>query len=153
MWFRAVEVSGNFGLRVLSMNVKWVSPRLQHGCNPLLADTRDENDAAQAIAKARQYIDENFCESISLDDLAAFVGLTRFSLAKQFRQRVGVSPYQYVCQARIRQAQVMMEQGHRLTEIASEVGFFDQSHLARHFKRLCGMTPRQYRSHCGPLDA
>jgi AraC-like DNA-binding protein len=109
---------------------------------------RVEGDAVQAFAMARDYIDENFFEPINLDDLAQRVGLTRFSLAKQFRQHFGVSPYRYVCLVRVRQAHAMMEQGPRPTEIASEVGFFDQSHLARHFKRLCGMTPRQYKTRC-----
>lgn len=132
----------------MNMNVKWMSPSLRHGCGSLTGVPRDEEDAGRAVAMAKRYIDENFHEPIHLDDLAAFVGLTRFSLAKQFRQRVGVSPYRYVCQVRVRQAKAMMEQGQRPTEIASEVGFFDQSHFARHFKRLCGMTPRQYRTRC-----
>ncbi|MBD3897749.1 helix-turn-helix transcriptional regulator [Halomonas sp. ML-15] len=123
------------------------SPLRQDG--RLMTDrARVEGDAAQAVVMAKQYIDENFCEPIHLDDLAAHVGMTRFSLSKRFRQRYGVSPYRYVCQVRVRQAQTMMEQGLRPTDIASETGFFDQSHLARHFKRLCGMTPRQYRTRC-----
>jgi AraC-like DNA-binding protein len=104
--------------------------------------------AAGAVARAKQFIEDNFREPISLDRLAALVGLTRFSLAKHFRQRVGVSPYRYVCEVRVRRAQSMMAQGCRPTEVASEVGFFDQSHLARHFKRSCGMTPREYLSRC-----
>ncbi|WP_409523912.1 helix-turn-helix domain-containing protein [Nitrincola sp. MINF-07-Sa-05] len=106
----------------------------------------DECHSAHTITQVRQYIDEHFYDPINLDHLAELVGLTRFSLSKQFRQRVGISPYRYVCLVRIRHAKSMMEQGQRPTEIACEVGFFDQSHLARHFKRLCGMTPRQYRS-------
>ncbi|BAL24857.1 helix-turn-helix transcriptional regulator [Azoarcus sp. KH32C] len=108
----------------------------------------EERAAAGAVARAKQFIEDNFREPISLDGLAALVGLTRFSLAKHFRQRVGVSPYRYVCEVRVRHAQRMMAQGFRLTDVASEVGFFDQSHLARHFKRSCGMTPREYISRC-----
>lgn len=104
----------------------------------------DERAAAGAVARAKQFIEDNFREPISLDRLAALVGLTRFSLAKHFRQRVGVSPYRYVCEVRVRHAQRMMAQGCRPTDVASEVGFFDQSHLARHFKRTCGMTPSEY---------
>ncbi len=116
------------------------------GPAPAVIMSGDECYAAQAITLARQYIDENFYDPINLDHLAELVGLTRFSLSKQFRQRVGISPYRYVSLVRIRHAKSMMEQGQRPSEIASEVGFFDQSHLARHFKRICGMTPRQYRS-------
>ncbi|AEF54535.1 helix-turn-helix transcriptional regulator [Marinomonas posidonica] len=99
----------------------------------------------QAITLAKNYIDQHYRESINLDSLAALVGLTRFSLAKQFRQQVGISPYQYVCRVRIYNAQSLIKQGGRPTEIAGAVGFFDQSHLAKHFKRLCGITPSQYR--------
>jgi AraC-like DNA-binding protein len=130
------------------MNENSSIPSVRQDCRPVPCGARVEGDAAQAITMAKRYIDENYCESINLDDLAEHVGMTRFSLAKQFRQRFGVAPYRYVCLVRVRQAQAMMQQGQRPTEIASEVGFFDQSHLARHFKRLCGMTPRQYRTHC-----
>ncbi|MFC3282307.1 helix-turn-helix domain-containing protein [Litchfieldella rifensis] len=130
------------------MNVNRKSSPAWHDCDSVIDGTGAEEDAALAIAMAKQYIDENFRESINLDDLAERVGMTRFRLAKKFRQRVGVSPYRYVSQVRVWQAQSLMEQGQRPTEVASEVGFFDQSHLARHFKRLCGMTPRQYRTRC-----
>ncbi|MBV1790811.1 AraC family transcriptional regulator [Marinobacterium sp. D7] len=125
------------------MNMQQRSPSSFPDCDTVLCS---EEHAARAVAMAKDYIDENFSESINLDDLAHYVGMTRFSLAKQFRRRVGMSPYRYVCQVRVRQAKSMMQQGQRPTEIAGEVGFFDQSHLARHFKRLCGMTPRQYRT-------
>lgn len=104
----------------------------------------EERAAAGAVARAKQFIEDNFREPISLDGLAALVGLTRFSLAKHFRKKMGVSPYRYVCEVRVRHAQRMMAQGCRPTEVASAVGFFDQSHLARHFKRTCGMTPSEY---------
>lgn len=118
---------------------------VSHWCPPRgRAPVGDECAVAGAVARAKQFIEDNFREPISLDGLAALVGLTRFSLAKQFRQQIGVSPYRYVCEVRVRHAQSMMRQGLRPTEVACEVGFFDQSHLARHFKRTCGMTPREF---------
>lgn len=128
------------------MNDQWVKPPFRRHGEPLLRGAGEDIDTARAIARVKQFIDAHFQEPINLDRLAAFAGLSRFSLAKQFRQRVGVSPYRYVCQVRVRHAQSMMAQGQRPTDIASEVGFFDQSHLARHFKRVCGMTPREYLS-------
>lgn len=128
------------------MNDKSGIPPMWQAGEPGPDGGQDADEAAVAMATAKQYIDEHFCEPINLDDLAELVGMTRFSLAKRFRKRFGISPYRYVCQVRVRQAQTMMEQGLRPTDIASETGFFDQSHLARHFKRLCGMTPRQYRT-------
>jgi AraC-like DNA-binding protein len=99
-----------------------------------------------ALARAKQFIDDNFREALSLDRIADFAGLGRFTLAKQFRQYFGVTPHRYLCAVRVRHAQYLMENGLRPSDIANEVGFFDQSHLIRHFKRACGMTPRQYMS-------
>ncbi|BFM51163.1 AraC family transcriptional regulator [Marinomonas sp. THO17] len=103
------------------------------------------DSVAEPIVAVKAYIDEHFKESISLDSLAALVGLTRFSLAKKFRQNLGISPYQYVCLVRVSKAQSMIVQGIRPADIAAAVGFFDQSHLAKHFKRIYGMTPKDYR--------
>ncbi|MFN3986925.1 MAG: helix-turn-helix domain-containing protein [Rhodocyclaceae bacterium] len=127
------------------MNAHPIAYATSHRYPPRTPAVDDEARAvAGAVARAKQFIEDNFHEPISLDRLATFVGLTRFSLAKHFRQRVGVSPYRYVCEVRVNHAKRMMAQGRRPTEVASEVGFFDQSHLARHFKRTCGMTPREY---------
>lgn len=131
------------------MNAHPIAYGVTHRCPPRgRTPVGDDRAAAGAVARAKQFIEDNFREPINLDRLAAFAGLTRFSLAKQFRQRFGVSPYRYVCEVRVRHAQRMMAQGCRPTDVASEVGFFDQSHLARHFKRACGMTPREYISRC-----
>lgn len=127
------------------MNAHPVANGASHWCPPCRRVSGGEDrTVASAVARAKQFVDDNFYEPINLDRLAAFAGLTRFSLAKHFRQRVGVSPYRYVCEVRVRHAQRMMAQGRCPTEVASEVGFFDQSHLARHLKRACGMTPREF---------
>lgn len=104
------------------------------------------SNSNDALVKAKLFIDNHFRETISLDQLAAYVELNRFTLAKRFRLHFGVSPHRYLCEVRVRHAQSLMEKGLRPTDIASEVGFFDQSHLIRHFKRTCGMTPREYMS-------
>jgi AraC-like DNA-binding protein len=61
-----------------------------------------------------------------------------------FRQQVGLSPYRYLCGVRIRRAQTLLLAGVPGSVVAAEVGFFDQSHFARHFKRFCGMTPSSF---------
>lgn len=148
--FKAIQVKdGSFTLKISGVrrmenqggilaSEQWL--RIESA--PLFVSSSAHPDA---IAIAKAYIEQHYKESINLDCLAALAGLTRFSFAKQFRQFVGVSPYQYVCRVRIRHALYLIEQGERPTDIAGAVGFFDQSHLAKHFKRLCGITPSQYR--------
>ena len=72
----------------------------------------------------------------------------RFSLASIART-FSVSPHQYLIQLRVNSARSLLSAGsgeHSLAELASAVGFADQSHLTRHFKRIVGVTPRQFRA-------
>jgi AraC family transcriptional regulator len=63
-----------------------------------------------------------------------------------FKQTTGITPHQYVIRCRIERAKYLMAQTKLpLAEIAIQVGFVDQSHLHRHFKRCVGVTPKNYR--------
>jgi transcriptional regulator GlxA family with amidase domain len=63
-----------------------------------------------------------------------------------FKQSAGVTPHVYLTQRRVERAREMLVQTNLpLAEIAFAVGFFDQGHLARHFRHLLGKTPREFR--------
>ena len=57
---------------------------------------------------------------------------------------MGITPHQYIIGQRISQAKKLILAGKPLVEIADFVGFTDQSHLTRHFKRSLGVTPKQF---------
>lgn len=99
-----------------------------------------------SIAWALAYIDEHLDERLSLDELAAKAGLSVWRFATVFRQQAGVSPRRYICGLRVRRAQALLADGVSPAYAASAAGFYDQSHLSRHFKNACGMTPGQYLS-------
>jgi AraC family transcriptional regulator len=83
-----------------------------------------------------------------LNDIAEAVHLSPFHVARLFKQALGVSPHQYLIQVRVNSARSLLSAGsgeRSLAEVASAVGFADQSHLTRHFKRLLGVTPKQLR--------
>jgi AraC-like DNA-binding protein len=89
-----------------------------------------------------RYIDSHLDEKISLDALAAMAGLSVHHFARAFRQTIGMPPHSYLLQRRIETAQHMLTDTELpLSEIAVAVGFSDHSHLARHFRRLTGMSP------------
>ena len=90
------------------------------------------------------YIENNFAERINLQDLADVADLSIFRLVTVFRNEIGVPPHRYLCHVRVRHAQTLLGRGVPPAIAASEAGFFDQSHLSRHFKRICGITPGQY---------
>jgi AraC family transcriptional regulator len=92
------------------------------------------------------YIEEHLAEDLSLSDLAAVVHLSPYHFARIFKESVGFSPHQYVIQRRVERARLLLSTTNwSLTAIAHMAGFAHESHLALHFKRLTGLTPRHYR--------
>jgi transcriptional regulator GlxA family with amidase domain len=100
--------------------------------------------ASRAVGGALHIIETYFAQPLSLDTLASVAGLSVSRFATRFRAEVGVSPHRYVCLVRIRHAQDLLRAGLPPSVVATEVGFFDQSHLGRHFRRVLGLTPRDY---------
>jgi transcriptional regulator GlxA family with amidase domain len=97
-----------------------------------------------AIERALRHIEQNFCERLQLAELAAIAQLSVFRFATVFRQHVGVPPYRYIRNLRVLRAKALLRAGLPPAIAAGEAGFYDQSHLSRHFKIVCGMTPGQY---------
>jgi len=82
----------------------------------------------------------------SLADLAADLGLSRYQVLRCFGQEVGMPPYAWLAQYRVGRARALLEAGLRPAEAASAVGFTDQAHLTRWFRRVVGVTPGAYRN-------
>ncbi|WP_316776710.1 AraC family transcriptional regulator [Streptomyces sasae] len=82
----------------------------------------------------------------SLADLAADLGLSRYQLLRAFRTTMGVPPYAWLAQYRVNRARGLLEAGLRPAEVATLVGFADQAHLTRWFRRVLGVTPAAYRN-------
>ena len=97
------------------------------------------------LRRAVDFIQEQLAENISLNALAAAVGLSPFHFARSFKKSVGLTPHQYVIRCRIERArQLLLRADASVSDIASRVGFCDQSHLTAHFKRLYGVTPKAF---------
>ena len=93
------------------------------------------------IRRAVAHIEENYADPIRLADLAVIAGLSLFRFVTVFRTQLGIPPHRYMCRVRVRAARALLRRGMPLAVVALETGFFDQSHLSRHFKRQCGVTP------------
>lgn len=105
------------------------------------------------IAWAMAYIDEHLDERLSLNELAAKAGLSVWHFSTVFRQHAGASPRRYICGLRVLKVQALLASGESPAYAALVAGFYDQSHLCRHFKNACGMTPGQFISHQRSADA
>jgi AraC family transcriptional regulator len=108
----------------------------------------------RALNRACSFIAENLGERFTLDDLARQAGVSRFHFARLFRVSTGDSPMAYLLKSRIERAKQMLLQDDRpVCEIAAVLGFCDQSHLTRTFRRLTGLTPREFaRQHAAAVD-
>jgi AraC-like DNA-binding protein len=112
---------------------------------PLCKPVGCEHNRVQCV---KQYLDDNYAETISLEQLAKIVNLKPLRLLRAFLREVGLPPHAYLVQLRVNRAKAMLAMGIPISQVASETGFTDQSHLHRHFKRLVGVTPGQYVSGC-----
>jgi AraC family transcriptional regulator len=93
-----------------------------------------------------EYIMENLEGSPTLEQMAAVAHLSPYHFARQFKATTGLPPYQYVIARRIERAQHLLRADDELSlvEVALRVGFSDQSKFSFHFKRIVGVTPRQF---------
>lgn len=96
------------------------------------------------LQRAEAYLREHFNESISLDELCAAVGLSRFHLLRAFTRHFGLPPHAYQIRIRIERAKAMLRAGQPLSTTAANTGFADQSHFTRHFRKIWRITPGQY---------
>lgn len=92
------------------------------------------------------YIEDNIARDVSLAELAAVAGLSVSHFKSLFRSAVGVPVHQYLIRRRIERAKTLLgERKLSIAEIALETGFAHQSHLARHMRRLLGVSPKALR--------
>ncbi len=100
-----------------------------------------------ALRQVTAYIDDYLARDLTLAELAGVVHLSPYHFARLFRRSTGLSPHRYVVRRRVERARLLLTTTNlALHEIAAGVGFADQSHLARHVRRLLGTTPTDLRA-------
>ena len=98
--------------------------------------------------RLRELLDEHLTGQVSLARAATALDRSVPHLVRSFSRRYGLSPYAYVVGRRIDTARRLLLEGARPAEAATAVGFYDQAHFTRHFKKHTSTTPASYaRSH------
>lgn len=99
----------------------------------------------RALLRAHSYMETHIGENVSLGDLAGAACVSRFHFARLFRVSTGNSPMAFLLRLRVERAKEMLRRGDaKIAEIAAALGFFDQSHFARSFRRVVGVSPREF---------
>ncbi len=101
--------------------------------------------ARSTLQTVQEYIHAHLDQNIALSDLAAVANLSEFHFARLFKLTTGLPPYRFVIHQRVERAKLLILEGRlSLAQIAFDVGFSDQSQLSRHFKKIVGVTPKQF---------
>jgi len=108
--------------------------------------TRDGFARAQ-LAPALEMIHDDLRSNFSLKELARTANLSPYHFSRAFKRVIGLPPHQYVLARRVQLAkQLLTDTSLSISEVAYQLGFYDQSHFTYHFKRLVGITPSALRN-------
>ena len=106
--------------------------------------SRDPGGHSVEVAKVRARIDDDPSSPVTLADLAALSGMSRYQIVRAFSREIGTTPYAYVIQRRARLALELLSNGATLATASQLAGFADQSHMTRAFVRQFGISPGRY---------
>ncbi len=96
------------------------------------------------LATVRDHLQAHLSSKVTLDELAALDGISKYHLARLFTDAFGVPPHAYQILLRVNAARALLDAGVEIAEASARVGFADQAHLTRHFKKAFSVTPGQY---------
>jgi len=104
------------------------------------------NDIYQRIATAKIFIDENYYESIGLEEISQQAFLSRFHFHRLFTKIYRSTPHRYLTQKRIEKAKLLLAENKAINDVCSEVGFESIGSFSSLFKKEIGFAPTYYRN-------
>ena len=116
-------------------------------------NSENKNNLSQDLSKktnkyviyAKEHMNNNLYEKVIIEDISTSLNISKAYFNRKFKEVEGVTPYTYVLNLKIEKAKVLLKKGEDISEVALQIGFFDQSHLNRIFKRTVKMTPNEYK--------
>ena len=96
----------------------------------------------QYMYKALEYIEEYYTESIRIEEIAAFIGLSPDYFSRMFKEYTGLTPVEYIRYVRLaKAAELLRKPDISIADVAMQVGFDDQGYFSRLFKQVIGVSP------------
>jgi AraC-like DNA-binding protein len=107
---------------------------------------QQENSELPVVTRAKEFIQKNQAEDLSLTKVAKAVNTSRFYFFKLLKKATGLNFTNYVSRVRIEKAKnLLLNPNLRISEIAYEIGFQSLTHFNRVFKKIIGQSPTEYR--------
>ncbi len=140
------ELNQPYSSQIIDHLINSLILRLNNVANSQLAMAR-ETPLSASVSLAKHYIDNHFSKNINLEQLEERAHVSRFHLAHQFKEELGLSPINYLNQVRLTQAQeLLLTTNYTVLQITEMVGFNSVSYFSNKFHEAVGMTPRAYRN-------
>lgn len=122
-------------LRIIAVNTKDIQKINKH-----------DEVTYKRIKKVLRFIDDSLSDELNNEQLSKLINVSESILLKSFKKTVGASPMQYVIKKRIDRARyLIITTDKKISTIASECGFNDMSYFAKQFKRIVGISPKEYK--------
>ena len=109
--------------------------------------------SSENVSRAIDYISSRYSYSLTVSDIASFVGVSRSTLFREFREELHLSPKEYLDRYRIRRASTLLRDTDlTIASVAASVGYDNGLYFSKAFRRMTGMTPSEYRERKYPDD-
>lgn len=109
-------------------------------------DEKKKQGFSKSVLRVSEYVTEHIHERITVHEIARELKLNASYLNSSFKKQTGDCISSFIQKSKVKKAQEMLEmRQYTITDIWTALGYFDQSHFNKHFKKFTGITPRQYR--------
>ncbi|KQX44681.1 AraC family transcriptional regulator [Paenibacillus sp. Root444D2] len=104
-----------------------------------------ETDIERQVGQAIRYLELQYTQQVSIEELAHTLGYHRTYLCKMFKQSTGLAPMQYLLKVRMERAKQLLETSMTIDQVAASVGFNDALYFSKQFRKWSGAAPSVYR--------
>ena len=140
------EIQGSIGRFETAMQLKEAARARLIALMEQLGEWRASGIQA-LLAQAKEYVDKNYHKSITLEEIADYIGISPYYLSKLFKDQFKLTVIEYLTHIRLKKAKAFLMDGSKsMKEIAVDIGYKDPNYFSRVFKKEFGVSPRGYRS-------
>lgn len=114
----------------------------------LAENIKDSDD----IEQIKELMVQSPEQELDIEYLSGQVYLSKYYMIRKFKNDVGLTPHKFLLQNRIRKAQRLLQRGLKVADVAAEMGFYDQSHFVKSFRKIMKIPPEEYLQSVKKID-